>query len=146
MKRPRKIIWKIYFLIFSTMMAANFLWVIYPEAEPYIFYHILMAWSKYYVIHYSFALLKCTLSLISLIPLFGFSFNRTTRIPTFWQYMLVVRIICDFFGNLYEFMFIKSSYHMVLGYGLTTTGVFLLPLLPSYIAHYLYAFKRESSQ
>jgi hypothetical protein len=144
MKKPLKIIWKIYLLIFATITVANLLWLLYPEAEPYIFYHILMAWTKFYTVHYYLAVLKCLVGLVCLVPLCGFAFNKETKIPVFWQWMLVIRIISEFLGNFYEFMFIKSSYHMVLGYGLTSTGVLLLPLIPSYLAHYYYAFPQKS--
>jgi hypothetical protein len=143
MKFPRKLIWKIYLLIFSTIMTANFLWLFYPEAEPYIFYHVLIAWTKFYNVHYSLAILKAIIALVCLIPLCCFAFDRTSRIPRFWQWMLVVRVATEIFGSFYEYVFIKASFHMVLGYGLTTLGVYLLPLLPSYIAHYLYAFPKK---
>jgi hypothetical protein len=143
MKMPRKLIWKIYFFIFSTITLANLVWVFSPEAEPYIFYHILIAWTKFYLAHYYLAALKCAIALLCLIPLFGYAFDRTTRIPRFWQWILVIRVLSEFVGNFYEFMFVKSSFHMVLGYGLTTTGLFILPLIPSYAAHYLYAFNKS---
>ena len=143
MKKPLKLIWKIYFLIFSTIMVANFVWLLYPEADPYIFYHVLLTWSPRYALHYYFAVLKCVVALICLLPLFGFAFNRDSRRPHFWQWMFVIRLITEVYGNFYEYMFIKSSYHMVLGYGLTTTGVFILPLIPSFAAHYLYAFTTD---
>jgi hypothetical protein len=143
MKFPRKLIWKIYSLIFSTITVANLIWVLFPEAEPYIFYHILITWTKFYIIHYYIAVFKCIIALICLIPLFGFAFDRTAKNPRFWQWMLVVRILSEVFGNFYEALFIKSSYHMILGYGLTTTGVFILPLIPAYVAHYYYAFQKK---
>jgi hypothetical protein len=141
MKKERRIIWKIYALVFSTVTLANFLWLVYPEAEPYIFYHILMAWTKFYAVHYYLAVFKCLIALVCLVPLFAFSFNRQSRSPQIWQWLFVIRIVSDVVGSFYEYLFVKSSYHMVLGYGLTTTGAMLLPVLPSYIAHYLYAFQ-----
>jgi hypothetical protein len=143
MKWPRKLIWKAYFLIFSTITFANLVWILYPEAEPYIFYHILMAWTKFYTAHYFLAVFKCVVALVCLVPLFGFAFDRSSRIPQFWQWMLVIRVVSEFLGNFYEYMFVKSSFHMVLGYGLTTTGLLILPMLPAYASHYLYAFKQS---
>lgn len=55
----------------------------------------------------------------------------------------VTRIILEFFGNYYEFVYAKSSYYMVLGYGLSVTGALLLPLIPSYVGHFAYAFPKE---
>ena len=144
MKFPRRIIWKTYFLIFSTITIANLLSLIYSQTDVYIFYHVLMTWSNLYNVHYCLAILKCIVALICLIPLFGFAFHKQTKIATFWQWMLVARVSMEIFGNFYEFLFIKSSYHMVLGYGLATTGAFLLPLLPSLSAHYFYAFSKKT--
>ena len=57
--------------------------------------------------------------------------------------MLLIRLASELIGNFYEFIFIKSAYHMTLGYGLSVTGALVLPLIPSYIAHYLYAFPKK---
>jgi hypothetical protein len=146
MPKPRKIIWKIYFIVFSATTLANFLWTLYPETEPYVFYHILIAWTPFYKIHYGLAVFKCLMDILCLIPFYRFAFNLPIVRAEFWQWMFVVRLLSDVFGNFYEFVFIKSSYHMVLGYGLVTTGAFILPLVPAYIAHYLYAFPQKSRQ
>ena len=143
MKKPRKIIWKIYAFIFSLMMLANLTWLVYPESEPFVFYHVLIAWTKFYYVHYYLAIFKSSVAILCLIPLFAFAFNQETKAAQFWQWMFLIRFASDLVGNFYEFIFIKSAYHMILGYGLSITGAFLLPLLPSYIAHYLYAFKKQ---
>ena len=143
MKKPRKIIWKLYAFIFSLMAFANLTWLLYPGSEPFVFYHILTAWTNFYFIHYGLAIFKSCVAIICLVPLFGFSFNHESSHRRFWSWMLLIRIASDLVGNFYEFIFIKASYHMVLGYGLSVTGALLLPLIPSYIAHYLYAFPQN---
>lgn len=142
MKKGRKIIWKFYSLIFAMIASANLIWLIYPESEPYVFYHILMTWTNFFIPHYYFAVLKSCITIFCLYPLFAFAFNREPKNQTFWQWLLVFRIALECTGNYYEFVFIKSAYHMILGYGLSVTGAVLLPLIPSYAAHYLYAFCR----
>jgi hypothetical protein len=146
MSKPKKIIWKLYFVIFSATTLANFLWTLYPDTEPYVFYHVLIAWTSFYKVHYSLAVFKTVAGIVCLIPFYRFAFDRSIVRPEFWQWMLVVRFLSDVFGNFYEFTFIKASYHMVLGYGLVTTGAFILPLVPAYIAHYLYAFPEKSGK
>lgn len=143
MKKPLKVIWKIYAFIFSVIALANLAWLLSPESDPFIFYHVLIAWTKFYYVHYYLAILKSCVAIACLIPLFAFAFNQETKSARFWQWMLLIRLAADLVGNFYEFIFIKSSYHMVLGYGLCVTGIFVLPLIPSYIAHYLYAFSKK---
>ena len=143
MKKRLKLIWKFYSLTFCVIAGANFIWLIYPESEPYVFYHILMTWTNFFIPHYYLAILKSCMTIVCLYPLFAFSFNREPKNQQFWQWMLVLRMLLESVGNYYEFVFVKSSYHMILGYGLSVTGAVLLPLLPAYIAHYLYAFARK---
>ena len=143
MKKGHRIIWKFYSLTFCVIASANLIWLIYPESEPYIFYHILMTWTIFFIPHYYLAILKSCMTLICLYTLFSFSFYRESKNQRFWQWMLVIRLFLESVGNYYEFVFVKSSYHMILGYGLSVTGAVLLPILPSYIAHYLYAFSRK---
>ena len=141
MKMPRKIIWKFYVAIFSTMALANLISLLYPQSDPFVFYHILITWAQFYAIYYYLAILKCGLTLLCLFPLLRFAFDRRPVGLRFWQWILFARLTTEIFGNFYEWTFVKSAYHMTLGYGLSVTGALLLPLLPSYIAHYIYAFK-----
>lgn len=143
MKKRNKIIWKFYTLIFCVVASANLIWLLYPESEPYIFYHILMTWTHFFIPHYFLAILKSCITIVCLYPLIAYAFNKESKNLHFWQWMLVFRILLETVGNYYEFVFVKSSYHMILGYGLSVTGAVLLPVLPAYIAHYLYAFARK---
>lgn len=147
MSKGRKIIWKFYAFMFSMIALANLVWLLHPDSEPYIFYKILRVWdlilpTPAFTFHYSAAILKSLVTIVCLYPLFAFSFDQNEKNPVFWQWMLVVRVIFECIGNYYEFVYIKSAYYMVLGYGLSVTGAFLLPLIPSYAAHYLYAFPK----
>lgn len=126
--------------MYTMIACANLVWLLHPESEPYVFYRILITWSNYFYLHYGLALLRSVITIICLAPLFAFAFNRPAKHLVFWQWMLVIRVIFECMGNYYEFVFVKSAYHMLLGYGLSVTGAFLLPLLPSYCAHYFYAF------
>ncbi len=143
MKKSRQVIWKLYTFIFSVMALANLTWLLYPESEPFVFYHVLIVWTKFYLMHYYLAIFKSCMAIVCLIPLFAFAFNQEPKSARFWQWMLLIRLASELVGNFYEFIFIKSSYHMVLGYGLSVTGALILPLIPSYVAHYLYAFKKK---
>lgn len=142
MNKGNKIIWKFYAIMFSMITSANLVWLLHPESEPYVFYHILMAWTNFFTVHYYLAILKSLIAITCLYPLFAFAFNKEAKHPLFWQWMLVIRILFECCGNYYEFVYIKSSYHMILGYGLSVTGAFILPLIPSYVAHFIYAFPK----
>lgn len=143
MKKSRKIIWKLYSVFFTFLAIAHFLIIISPEKEPYVFYHILITWSCYFKLHYYLAVLKTIITLVCLYPLWAYSFNNeSSRYLKFWQWILVLRIIIEIVGSYYEFVCIKATYYMIFAYGLSVTGATLLPLFPSYTAHYLYAFHK----
>ncbi len=144
MIKGRKIIWKFYAIMFAMISSANLIWLLHSETEPYVFYHILITWSNFFALHYYLAIIKCLVTIACLYPLFAFAFNKDAEHPVFWQWMLVTRIILEFFGNYYEFVYAKSSYYMVLGYGLSVTGALLLPLMPSYVGHFAYAFPKKN--
>ena len=129
--------------MFTFITVINLIWLMYPESEPYIFYQILMTWSNFFQIHYALAILKSIVAIACLYPLYAFSFNKRTSHESFWQWLLISRFFLEIFGNYYEYVFVKASYHMVLGYGLSITGAVILPLVPSYIAHYLYCFQNQ---
>ncbi len=150
MFKGKKIIWKFYAFMFSTIALANLVWLLHPESEPYIFYKILMTWGNtiatpHFTLQYYAAVVKSLITIVCLYPLFAFAFDQNTKHLLFWQWMLVVRVIMECLGNYYELVYIKSAYHMVLGYGLSVTGAFVLPLLPSYAAHFIYAFPKSNS-
>lgn len=146
MKKGPKIIWKFYCFIFSFIALAQLASMIHPDLDHFVFYHILIAWSHFFKIHYYLAITKCAMTIFCLYPLWSFSFNRESRYMRFWQWMLILRIMLEIVGNYYEFVLIKSSYHMIFAYGLSVTGAVLLPLIPSYIGHYSYAFPKEFKQ
>lgn len=144
MKKGPKIIWKFYCFIFSFIAFAQLTALLHPDLDHYVFYHILMAWSHFFRIHYYLAIAKSIMTIFCLYPLWAFSFNKESRYIKFWQWMLIVRIMLEIVGNYYEFVLVKSSYHMILAYGLSVTGAVLLPLIPSYVGHYSYAFPKNS--
>lgn len=149
MLKGKKIIWKFYAFMFSMIALANLVWLLHPESEPYIFYKILLTWGKtiptpHFNLHYYAAIVKSIITTFCLYPLFAFAFNQKVKHSLFWQWMLIARVVMECLGNYYELVYIKSAYNMVLGYGLSVTGAFLLPLLPSYAAHFIYAFPKTS--
>ena len=145
MKKNLKIIWKFYAIIFGFISTANLIWLFYSDSEPYIFYHILITWSNFFLPHYVLAIVKSVLNIFCLYPLFAFSFNKESSHHNFWKWLLIIRFFLELFGNYYEFVFVKASYYMVLGYGLSVTGAVILPLIPSYIAHFSYCFPNKKS-
>ena len=72
--------------------------------------------------------------------LFLFAFNVSTD-KRLWRWLFFMRIFTDLSGHSYEWKFIQSYFAQDPSMGLTVLGAFILPKIPSYIAHYQYAFK-----
>lgn len=151
MFKGKKIIWKFYAFMFTMIALANLVWLLHPESEPYIFYKILITWGKtipthHFTLQYYAAIVRAIIGIFCLYALFSFAFEQKVKHALFWQWMLIARVVMECLGNYYELIYIKSAYNMALGYGLSVTGAFLLPLLPSYAAHFLYAFPKMTRE
>ena len=135
---------QIYYSLFGIFAISNFITTIDPKSFVYIFYHLLIVFDPIYALSYVYAILRTILTASSLIPLYSYLFKSIDILsPLFWRYMLYLRIILELQGHAYEQVFFKSMSHenplFVISFGI----LLALLLLPSYIAHFHYAFRKN---
>jgi hypothetical protein len=78
-------------------------------------------------------------------PLVVFLYANEIKTPLgFWRVMFWVRLIIDIFGHHYDNQFVRSAFYQSIPFGLAATVILYCPLIPSYVAHFSYAYKKQS--
>jgi hypothetical protein len=142
MKLPERLGFKLYFLFFTWVCLGELVALILPEAENYIYYHTLQALLPTTVMFYHYALLRVLVDLICLVPLLAYAFKWKPMAGWFWRPLFLTRIATDLIGHNYELQTFKSAFYGDRGVFIATLIVYGLFLVPSYYAHYAYAFPK----
>lgn len=108
------------------------------------YYTVLIVFNKYYLLSLFFNTLNILINILTPLVVFFYAFNIRRSIK-FWQIFFFIRIILELLGHQYDLQALKSAYYQHSTYFLAYIGFLTIPLLPSYIAHYLYAFKKHRS-
>ncbi|MCA9408465.1 MAG: hypothetical protein KC733_07235, partial [Candidatus Omnitrophica bacterium] len=79
------------------------------------------------------------MTLIHTLALFLFIHSIPLFNPFVWQLLFLIRIIFDITGHSYELNHLMGIYQFNPSTGIILLICVLVPLIPSYIASYLYA-------
>jgi len=138
MRLPQKFVWKICFLVYAFFTATNVIYFFEPESPSILYYHIMMAWDSWFVIFYILNIAAILLSVLALVPFWGFLYDRFLLSRRFWIYFFWARLFLEFHGRAFEVTFIKSLY---ISQPMTTwlTILTLLTInIPIYLALWFY--------
>jgi len=138
-------IWALYFLIYFLAILFSASPLLDPTSEIRFYYRVLIAFNPLFLFTFLLNVLAVTLNVISLLPFYGFVFHRNFCSQNFWRYFLVLRLACDVLGHSYEFKFIQSMFYHNVSAGVHLVIVTLIWNIPSYVALYLYAFRRKNN-
>jgi len=134
--------WKIYFILFTILSIAVLANIFSAESIVYMYYHILSTFQGHRIILYYLNVANALLTVLSLIPLFLFVFQKNFGNVRIWQSLFILRLLSEPLGHHYEVAFLKSlafSHLGLLGFSLfVSLGV----ILPSYTGCFFHAFKR----
>ena len=144
MLKKHNFVWKFYFLIFCLICFLKLVELFSPQATLYTFYHILIAFDPSNSVSYIFSILAALITCLCAVPVYCFAFEKYTFNKTFFHWLFFLRIIMDIAGHQYEWLFVQSFFRESWWLGLSCLGVIVLPILPSYIAHYL-CMRREKT-
>lgn len=117
-----------------------------PTTEIYTFYELLISFTPKYIMHYILNIASAIINVICLIPFFLIAFNRTWSPAWIWKWMLVLRLVGDLSGRFFEWQFFKSTFYSGSTTFIWVIMTFILFNLPSYLAHFQYAFKQEDQR
>lgn len=143
MRQTLGVRWKIYFLLYAPLIINHLLASFLSSSENYTYYHILISFEKNYYLVYVLNILSDITECVSLIPLFGFIFRARILNPRIWQWVFYARVILDITGHFYEWNILRAFLHNERLIALAGFGISAALLIPSYIAHFLYAFKQN---
>ncbi len=132
--------WKIYGVLLTSIVTHDVIAFLSPDSELRTYYTILIAFNKLYFIPLLLNILSMVINCLVPIVVFYYAFNMSSD-KKFWKIFLFVRIFFDLTGHFYSLQLIKSAYFQSPTYALACIGILLIPILPSYIAHYSYIFK-----
>ena len=135
-------LWKLY-SVFLTIVVFGSMGDIFHKDSPFrTYYTILIALDQRYILFFILNILSMLLNLLIPFLIFLYACNIKKYLK-FWKVLLFMRLILDLIGHNYELQFMKASFYQSFAYGLACIGVFTIPILPSYLAHVLYVFKKN---
>ncbi|MBF0490114.1 MAG: hypothetical protein HQL15_05775 [Candidatus Omnitrophica bacterium] len=135
--------WLIYGFFITTMAMGALLDLFSSESVLKMYYTILIGFNKFYVILLILNIISILVGLTAPLVVFLYAFDIKSSLK-FWKTLFWIRIAIDLVGHHYDLLTIKSSFFQSLPYALACMGVFFIPLIPSYLAHYFYAFRKPS--
>ena len=134
--------WKIYGVFLTSILTHDLIAVFNQPSSFLTYYTILIGFNKFYLIALALNFIDMLINLICILVVFYYAFDIQNT-SKWWKILFFARIFFDLTGNNYTVQFIKASFYQNLTYGLACLGVFIIPLIPSYIAHYLYISKKK---
>jgi hypothetical protein len=146
MKWPQRLAYKLYFFFFLWICLGDLLVLVFPETEAYIYYHTMQTLLPASVMFLHYALLRASVDILCLGVLFAYAFNLKPAAGWFWRPLFLARIATALTGHNYELQSLKSAFYGEKGLLLATLIIYGLLVLPSYYAHYLYAFGRAKEK
>ncbi len=141
----KEIFWKIYFCLFAFLVVNNAAISLWPDSDPYIYYHILAAFHPRFYFAFGMHLISDALNLLNLIPFYFYVFRQSFAGTKLWRNVFILRIIFEIFGHGYEFKMIKSLFYTNHLLVVSFLVLYILILLPSYYGVFQYAFRRKTA-
>ena len=132
--------WRAYAVLFTFTALAHAYYFFKPNSAPVVYYVMLMGFHKAYAVIFFLNILAVLATLASSVPMLCCAFGIDFRLRL-WQWLFYLRVFTDLAGHHYEWKFLQTIFAYDILYGLLAVASWLIPLIPSYIAHYLYAFK-----
>ena len=133
--------WKLYSVFFAVMTVSGLRDIFLKDSPFVLYYTILIAFHKSYIVFLILNIASLMINVLVNVVVWCYAYQVSGSVK-FWRVFFFVRIFFDLLGHHYDWQYIKSAFVQSFPYGLAAVGVFILPLVPSYLAHYFYAFNR----
>ena len=143
MSHAERWIWKIYFLVYSSVILLSSLGFFQASSSIHLYFNIIQAFDNVFLTSYIFWGLQIFFNLLHLVPLFLFAFRKSFLSAPLWQTLLLFRVFFDITGHSYELNQILSLYYANPKTAIYVTLLICAMHIPSYTACYLYAFHRD---
>ena len=137
--------WYIYLIIYSVLAIGQTVLTFSPGSILYQYHHVLASFDGVLILLYYLAVVRCALLWIGLIPVLSYVHPVRINQTLLWRWIFFIRILVDVFGSSYEMLLLKSMFVLDARAGWSLLGVYILPLIPSYVAHFQIAFPKKKS-
>lgn len=143
MKKRTHWAWKIYFALYSLSALFILLTFLVDESMAQKYYKILMMFNQTYGFLYHLNLANLLIELLCLLPLFLFTFHIRWLPVIVWQILFEARILLFLASHSYELKTLQAFIHADILTAIIAIMMFVACVSPSYVAGFLYAFKRD---
>ncbi len=136
-----KLFWKSYAIFFIVISLGNASSFLSPDSQARLYYDMMMKFYPYYTILFALNILNLVLTLLGAAIVFFYAFNIKHSFAM-WRWVFIVRLLSDLAGHHYEWKFIQGAFVSSTFAGIIGIASLTVSVIPSYIAHYRYAFKK----
>ena len=137
-----KIFWKSYAVLFFLIALSNALSFLNETSVARLYYGAMISFSPLYFIYFAFNVLNIFLALITSFIVILYALDIKHPSPL-WRWLFFFRLVSEVWGHHYEWKYIQSILTHEAYYGYVTIACIFIPLLPSYLAHFRYAFNLQ---
>ncbi len=141
--KKTQVVWLGYFLVLLMYVGQATYRFFVPGETTHLYFTILYAFDDIFLLNYLVNLCQITLNLIHLVPVLLYIFRMRVFNAKFWQYLLILRLMFDIFGHSFEMLSLRSLLYLNVKVFLFVLAQSVSVYIPSYIACYRYAFKRD---
>ena len=139
----KKIILEIYVVLFALFVGQQAVDFFSPYSAIHLYFRILIAFDLSFFFQYFLNLVQILLNILHLFPLIFFIHHKNYSPSRFWQCLLILRIIFDVTGHPYAVTQLISLYRDDPQLSAIVLLSYLSFCLPSYVACYRFAFRRN---
>ena len=144
MLKFQKWTWTGYFLVYALITSGNTSYFFQRDSLINMYYTALIAYDPLFLVSPLLNLISIVLNALSLIPLYLYIKDTCWLSPVVWRVFFAARLAFDLTGRSYELQILKSLYYHDLILVIKMLFPILIFIIPSYAAHFRYAFRGQS--
>ena len=107
-----------------------------------LYYAMMTRFEPHYGLPLFLEIFSYLVTTACLAPVFLFAFDIKNALPL-WRWLFYLRILADLTGHHYTLKSIQSGFADSPLFGFITLAAITFPIIPSYIAHFRYAFRQK---
>ena len=137
-----KIFWRCYSIALLLTILLNNFSLFFKHSPACLYYTFLIAYDKSYYIPYILNLLNIIFNFLGCIVFIFYTLN-IKRWSVLLQWLFFARLLTELTGHHYEWKLVQSYFAQENYLGWLVAILIIAPQIPSYIAHYIYAFQQK---
>jgi len=136
-------LWEAYFLLAMVHAGLKVYYFVSPGSSEHLYYAMLRAFDPGLFMAYNAHVFYILLNALHCIPLLLFIHRIRFLNANFWKFLFVLRCLFEVAGQNYQVNAVKALLHANSEMLILFIAIMTVPLIPSYVACYLYAFRQD---